>query len=100
MVSSQLSIDKFFNSLKHIKPRKRQQQKPKESSQPGNKYQVATGKQENQRKNETQGEGRFVKTKERGKTVVIGDSQLHHIEENRLSGKKKTLVRSKGDLKI
>ena len=32
------------------KPRKRQQQKPQESSQHGNKYQVATGKQENQRK--------------------------------------------------
>ena len=63
---------------------------------------MTTGKQENQRKNETQGEGRFVKTKERGgKTVVIGDSQLHHIEENRLSGRKnKTLVRSKGGLKI
>ena len=62
---------------------------------------MATGKQENQRKNETQGEGRFVKTKERGKTFVIGDSQLHHIEENRLSGRKnKTLVRSNGDLKI
>ena len=85
----------------HDKPRKRQQQKPQESSQHGNKYQVATGKLENQRKNETQGESRFVKTKERGKTVVIGHSQLHHIEENRLSGRKnKTLVRSKGGLKI
>ena len=83
------------------KPRKRHQQKPHESSQHGNKYQVATGKQENQRKNETQGEGRFDKTKERGKTIVIGDSQLHHIEENRLSGRKnKTLVCSKGGLKI
>ena len=78
------------------KPRKRHQQKPQESSQQGNKYQVATCKQENQRKNGTQGEGRFVKTKERGKTIVIGDSQLHHIEENRLSGRKnKTLVRSR-----
>ena len=83
------------------KPRKRHQQKPHESSQHGNKYQVATGKQENQRKNETQGESGFVKTEERGKTIVIGDSQLHHIEENRLSGRKnKTLVRSKGGLKI
>ena len=81
------------------KPRKRQQQKPQESSQHGNKYKVATGKQANQRKNETQGEGRVAKTKERGKTVVIGDSQFHHIEENRLSGRKnKTSVRSKGGL--
>ena len=34
---------------------------------------------------------------ERGKTVILGDSQFHHIEENKLSSKtNKILVRSKG----
>ena len=37
----------------------------------------------------------------RGKTVILGDSQLHHIEENKLSSKtNKILVRSKGGLKV
>ena len=37
----------------------------------------------------------------RGKTVIIGDSQLHRIEETELSNRYvKTLVRSKGGLKI
>ena len=38
---------------------------------------------------------------ERGKTVILGDSQLHHIEENKLSSEtNKILVRSKGGLKV
>ena len=38
---------------------------------------------------------------ERGKTVILGDPQLHHIEENKLSSKtNKILVRSKGGLKV
>ena len=37
----------------------------------------------------------------RGKTVIIGDSQLHRTEETELSNRSvKTLVRSKGGLKI
>ena len=37
----------------------------------------------------------------RGKTVIIGDSQLHRIKETELSNRYvKTLVRSKGGLKI
>ena len=39
--------------------------------------------------------------KDRSKILIIGDSQLHHIEESRLSGKNiKALVRSKGGLKV
>ena len=37
----------------------------------------------------------------RRKTVILGDSQLHHIEENKLFSKtNKILVRSKGELKV
>ena len=43
----------------------------------------------------------YITWKDRGKTVIVGDSQLHHVDESRLSGKSnKTLVRSKGSLKI
>ena len=39
--------------------------------------------------------------KDCGKILIIGDSQLHHIEESHLSGKNiKALVRSKGGLKV
>ena len=38
---------------------------------------------------------------ERSKTVILGDSQLHHTEENKLSSKtNEILVRSKGGLKV
>ena len=39
--------------------------------------------------------------KDHGKILIGGDSQLHHIEESRLSVKNsKTLVRSKCGLKV
>ena len=39
--------------------------------------------------------------KDCGKILIIGDSQLHHIEESRLCGKNiKALVRFKGGLKV
>ena len=39
--------------------------------------------------------------KDRSKILIIGNSQLHHTEESRLSGKNiKALVRSKGGLKV
>ena len=64
----------------------------------------ASNNQRNQKENEIQDEGDVnkVSRKERGKTVIIGDSQLHHhIDESSLSGRNnKTLVRSKGGLKI
>ena len=37
----------------------------------------------------------------RDKVIVVGDSQLHNIEEEKLSSKDvKVLVRSKGGLKV
>ena len=81
---------------------------PSEKSRPWRKPTICCKKKGNhsstdcKRGNHTHSHESKVKDSlNRGKTVIIGDSQLHRIEETELSNRYvKTLVRSKGGLKI
>ena len=89
----------FDYKRKRTRPRVRSKQSKKENSR--RSQEDKQSKSDNSRKTHVKRTEDSTYEKDRGKILIIGDSQLHHIEESRLSGKNiKALVRSKGGLKV